>query len=169
MTTDLEEQAHQLCKTCGLCCTSFFSKGYVQNDREKNLVREFGGKFFTDTDKYLCFEQPCPAYNGVCSVYPDHPLSCKNYACALLKQLRSNSIDIQSALNVINEMQSTISQIDESLISFLGERRVSVKEYIRMFYKKIEQQNDSVNYKQQYVKALVAYAAYMYLKRKYFD
>ncbi len=169
MTTDLEEQANYLCKSCGLCCTSFFSKGYIQNDREKAVVKKFGGKSFTDADGYLCFEQPCPAYEGICSVYPDHPLSCKNYACTLLKLLRNNDINIEYALKIVDEIQSAISQIDETLMPFLGKRNDTIRNYMRIFYKKIEQYDNPKQHKQHYYKALSSHAVYMYLRNKYFD
>jgi len=163
------ETAKQLCATCGLCCTSFFSTGYVSNEEEKQTVEEFGGELFNNEDGQLCFRQPCPAYNGNCTVYPNHPLSCQGFECALLKQLLRGEITLEHAVSLVQQTQEAVSQVDATLFPLLGDRKIPTIDYMRQFFILLEDEKNTKGFKQSYAKALAAHAVFMFLRNKYFD
>lgn len=158
----------KLCTACGLCCTAFFSKGFIQNKTELGIVKGFGGAIYTDEEEQLCFHQPCPAHHGSCSVYPEHPASCQRFECALLKQLKSGEIMLGSALSHVQSIQGAISQIDITLLPLLGVRNVTTIDYMRQFFRRFESENNIKALKQHYAPALLAHAVYIFLRNKYF-
>lgn len=158
----------QLCTTCGLCCSSFFSVGYISSKDEKYTVEKFGGELFNNEKGQLCFRQPCPAYHGNCSIYPNHPASCQGFECTLLKKLRHDEITLEHAISLVQQTKDVVSQIDETLASLLGKRKVSTIYYMQQFYKLLEIKRENIRFKHRYKKALGSYAVFMFMRKKYF-
>ena len=169
MMSNSKHDGQSLCRKCGLCCTSFFSTGYVDNDDEKHTIEGFRGEFFSDEKGQLCFRQPCPGYNNGCSVHPNHPRSCKGFECALLKQLLKGEIDIEPALSLVKQTQQAVAQIDKGLFNLLGERTVTTGEYLLQFNEHAGQEEDEKEFKKRYTDILKAHAVFMFLRGRYFD
>lgn len=152
-----------LCTQCGLCCFSFHSIGFIANEQEKKVVQKFGGEIYTNKHGQIEFQQPCPAFNGKCSIYPNHPQSCKDYRCQLLKSLSSTKITYQQALDIINQTKGAVSKIDYILFPIIGNREEVLEEYIQKFLKVIPRDlNLTTN-------ILKTFGTYKFLRYKYFD
>lgn len=158
-----KEQSSELCTSCGLCCYAFHNLGFIENEDEKSIIEGFGGELFYTKNGKLSFKQPCPAFNGICSVYPNHPTSCKEYQCKLVKMLRQNEIDFDKAKRIIKNLKKEVEIIDSDLESLLGKRTTIVEYYIEMFFDK----NIDMNTK--YKDLLIHFGIYTYLKNTYFN
>ena len=161
-----KEQSSELCTSCGLCCYAFHNFGYVENQEEQQIIEKFGGIIFTNNKGKLCFKQPCPAFNGICSVYPNHPSSCQEYQCKLLKSMQNNNITPDKAKKIVENTRKEVMLIDNSLEILLGKRTVTVDHYIDLFLEKIEENS---NLRNKYQKLLLNIGVYTYLRTKYFN
>lgn len=161
-----EEQASELCKSCGLCCYAFHNFGYVKNQKEQQIIEKFGGIIFKNNEDKLSFKQPCPAFNGICSIYPNHPSSCKEYQCKLLKSMQNNDITLDKAKEVVKNTKKEVEIIDKSLENLLGKRTETVDNYIVLFFEKAEK---NPNLRNNYQKLLLNLGVYTYLRTKYFN
>ncbi len=161
-----EQEASELCQSCGLCCYAFHNLGLVQNEKEKQIVEGFGGELFTNKAGKLSFRQPCPAYDGKCSVYPDHPLSCRQYRCKLLDTLLKGERTFNEARRIVEKTKQEVETIDTSLLPLLGERSIIVDEYINLFFETVK--NDDL-LKKRYQNALIHFGIYKHYRSNYFD
>jgi hypothetical protein len=66
------------------------------------------------------FNQPCPLWNGICTVYdsPHYPRFCKTYKCKLLNELIEKTFELSEALNVVESTKAMIGEL-ESLLSVM--------------------------------------------------
>ena len=159
-------QSSTVCLHCGLCCYAFHNLGFVTNREEWRVVQRFGGTLTTNQEEELCFVQPCPAFFGRCSVYPDRPASCKGYECNLLDLIKNNAIDVERAKKIIENMKAEIASIDSKLEKILGTRSIIVDDYIALFF---EQTNKKTFLIKTYQDLLLHFGMYTYLREKYFD
>jgi len=163
MTT---EELSRLCTDCGLCCYAFHNLGLIQNDKEKKTVENFGGELFYNKAGKLSFRQPCPAYNGICTVYPNHPISCKNYECKLLRMVKKKEMGTEKAEEIIRKIKVEIDLIDKTLTPLLGRRTVIVDDYISEFFEKLK---ENTALKKEYQSLLIHFGIYQHLRLTYFD
>lgn len=161
-----QEHVSELCKNCGLCCYAFHNLGLVRNEQEQQIVEGFGGTLFTNSEGLLSFLQPCPAYNGLCSVYPQHPSSCKEYQCQLLKSVHNNEIKFDKAQEIVKSTKKEVEIIDNSLQNLMGKRTIIVDDYINLFFEKVK---TNKNLKDKYQKVYIHFGTFKYLRTKYFD
>lgn len=129
-----ESPANLLCKACGLCCSGHLFSWVRLNAPELDQVERLGLKVIRDDPRQRGFLQPCPVWNGVCTVYtsPDYPRSCQKYKCKVLKQLLEKDISLAEGMTIIQETLTLIREIEPLLpvsnaISF-RERLIAHKE-----------------------------------------
>lgn len=129
-----EPPANTLCKSCGLCCSGHLFSWVRLNAPELDQVEKLGLAVIRDDPRQRGFTQPCPMWNGVCTVYtsPDYPRSCAKYKCKVLKQLLANDISLVEGLSIIQETLTLIREIEPLLpeseaVSF-RERLIAHKE-----------------------------------------
>lgn len=128
--------ASLLCKSCGLCCSGHIFSWVRLNASELDPVENLGLNVIRNDPHQRGFTQPCPVWNGVCTVYtsPDYPRSCKNYKCIALRRLLDQDITLPDASAIIQETLSLIREIEPLLpastaISF-RERLIAHKEFL---------------------------------------
>ena len=63
------------------------------------------------------FTQPCPLWQGVCTVYtsPHYPRGCRSYRCKLLKDVIDESIRLPDALEIIRQAMDLIRGVEALL------------------------------------------------------
>ncbi len=105
--------ASQLCQACGLCCTGHLFAWTKLRPAELNPSENLGLTVFKEDPTQRGFSQPCPLWQGVCSIYTqkEYPHACKNYKCKLLKELIKEETDLTSALELINQSKSLINEV----------------------------------------------------------
>ena len=160
------QQASILCLDCGICCSTLHNQGLVQNRRERQVVLEFGGSLISNRAGRLCFIQPCPAFDGSCSVYASRPASCRGYECYLFDLIETGTIQIAQAKKIIDNIKAEIACIDAGLEDMLGKRSLILDEYFTLFLEKIKGNSPL---KKQYQDVLLRFGTYAYLREKYFD
>ena len=119
-----------LCTQCGLCCSAFHSVGHVANEEEEKIVTQFGGEIIFSSEGKKQFRQPCPAFNGKCSIWPRHPLSCKGYRCGLLDSLSTGEISLVEAIKVVQLVINAVDNLESLLDPIIGGRAETVEEYV---------------------------------------
>ena len=119
--TDMEEatesQANILCKACGLCCTGHLFIWTKLRSAELDPIEALGLKVFRSVPSQRGFNQPCPLWQGQCTIYdtPQYPHFCRTYKCKLLKELLDESTSLPHALTVIEQAQEQIHELEALL------------------------------------------------------
>ena len=131
-----ESPANILCKSCGLCCSGHLFAWVRLNASELNPAESLGLKVIRNDPRQRGFTQPCPLWDGMCTVYtsPSYPRTCRTYKCIVLRRLLDEDIALPEALSIIRETLDLIREIEPLLpastaISF-RERLITHKEFL---------------------------------------
>ena len=129
-----DSPANLLCKACGLCCSGHLFSWVRLDANELDSVEKLGLRVIRDDPRQRGFIQPCPVWNGVCTVYtsPDYPRSCARYKCKVFRQLLEDELSFPEAMKVIQATLDLIREIEpllpgSSVVSF-RERLIAHKE-----------------------------------------
>ncbi len=115
--------AEQLCLKCGLCCNGvIFADVQLQPSDDAARLKTLGlllnSKLKT---KNLKFPQPCAAHDGCrCKIYSNRPTYCREFECALLKNVSAGKVEVPAALRVIRTAKERAERV-RSLLSELGD------------------------------------------------
>lgn len=131
-----ESPSNILCKSCGLCCSGHLFAWVRLNAPELDSAQSLGLNVIRDDPRQRGFTQPCPLWDGICTVYtsPSYPHTCKTYKCIVLRRLLDGDIALPEALSTIQETLALIREIEPLLpastaISF-RERLIAHKEFL---------------------------------------
>ena len=64
-----ERDSHTLCKSCGLCCTGHLFVWAKLRPAELDPAEALGLTVFRSDPNQRGFSQPCPLWNGECTIY----------------------------------------------------------------------------------------------------
>jgi hypothetical protein len=111
------DDASTLCKACGLCCTGHLFSWVRLKASELAPSEKMGLKVIRNDPRQRGFTQPCPAWNGICTVYdsPHYPKGCDSYKCKLLREVLDESVSLQDALVVVEKTKTLIRKLDTQL------------------------------------------------------
>ncbi len=111
-----------LCKACGLCCSGHLFAWVRLDANELDKVEKLGLRVIRDDPRQRGFLQPCPVWDGACTVYssPDYPRSCKRYKCRQFKDLGDEKISYGEALEKIQKAHELIREVE----GYLSEPKV---------------------------------------------
>lgn len=121
LVTDINEpnesQANLLCKSCGLCCTGHLFIWAKLRPSELDPAELLGLKVFRSNPSERGFSQPCPLWQGQCTVYdsPHYPHVCRSYKCKLLKDVIAENTSLPNALTVIEQAKEMIREVESLL------------------------------------------------------
>lgn len=132
-------EATELCLACGLCCTGHLFSWVRLKAIELTPLEKLGLNVIRSDPRQRGFTQPCPMWNGQCSIYDSHsyPRGCDSYKCKLLRQLLDESISLPKALKVVNRAMGKIQSIEKYLPA---SKTVSFRERL---IERLEHVNDS--------------------------
>jgi hypothetical protein len=129
-----DSPANALCKACGLCCSGHLFSWVRLNAPEMDPVQSLGVPVIRNDPRQRGFTQPCPLWNGACTIYTSHayPRSCAKYKCQVLRRLEDDDLSLSDALSIIRETLALIREIeallpDPKALSF-RERLIARKE-----------------------------------------
>lgn len=115
-----------LCLACGMCCDGTLHAHVVVEPNEIARVSALGLKVEAQGDS-LGFRQPCPLYRGPqCSIYANHPATCRTYQCKLLKEFLAGALTLEQATHKIRRARELVADVIAHLppeYSFEGLRR----------------------------------------------
>ena len=144
MTTEGQtgSDATTLCKACGLCCTGHLFAWAKLRSGELKTAEALGLKVFGSDPKQRGFNQPCPLWDGECTIYtsPHYPHFCGLYKCSLLKKVMDESVALPDALMVIQQAKELIAE----LAAMLPES--SNRNFRERLVHEIEQRGDDVEF-----------------------
>src|SRR5215213_6842253 len=121
MISDMDEtnqsQGNILCKSCGLCCTGHLFIWTKLRSAELDAAEELGLNVFRSVPSERGFNQPCPLWQGQCTVYssPHYPHFCRTYKCKLLKKLLDETVSLPDALTSIAGAKELIHEVEALL------------------------------------------------------
>lgn len=109
--------ATALCKACGLCCSGHLFSWVRLRAPELNRLEKLGVKVIRSDPRQRGFLQPCPLWNGQCTIYdsPEYPSGCTSYNCKLLRELLDESVSLPKALRVVKRAKERIEEVDSLL------------------------------------------------------
>lgn len=112
-----DSQANVLCKSCGLCCTGHLFAWTKLRSAEMDSAEQLGLKVLRSIPSQRGFNQPCPLWEGQCTVYasPGYPHFCHTYKCALLKKLLDETIALDEALSLVEHTKGKIHELNSML------------------------------------------------------
>lgn len=112
-----ESQATLLCKSCGLCCTGHLFIWAKLRPSELDPAESLGLNVFRSNPAERGFSQPCPLWQGQCTVYdsPHYPHVCRSYKCKLLKEVIAENTSLPNALMVIEQAKEMIREVESLL------------------------------------------------------
>ena len=112
-----DSAASLLCKACGLCCTGHLFIWVKLRPRELDPAETLGMTVFRSDPTQRGFSQPCPLWQGQCTIYdsPHYPRACLAYKCKLLKEVIAESASLPNALTLIEQAKSMIRGLEPLL------------------------------------------------------
>ncbi len=112
-----ESQANLLCKSCGLCCTGHLFIWAKLRPSELDPAEKLGMTVFRSDPRQRGFSQPCPLWQGQCTIYtsPHYPHVCRAYKCKLLKEVIAENISLPGALKFIDQAKEMIRELEPLL------------------------------------------------------
>lgn len=109
-----ESQANTLCKSCGLCCTGHLFNSTKLRSAELDSARALGLNVFGSEPRQRGFSQPCPLWEGQCTVYTSahYPHFCRTFKCRLLKEVLDENTSLPNALTVVQQAKGLIHELE---------------------------------------------------------
>ncbi len=112
-----DSPANLLCKACGLCCSGHLFAWVRLDASELDKSEMLGLRVIRDDPRQRGFTQPCPVWDGTCTVYssPDYPRSCKRYKCKQLKELVDEKTSLPDAMAKVEHARAMIREVEAYL------------------------------------------------------
>lgn len=112
-----ESPANQLCKSCGLCCTGHLFIWTKLRSAELDSIETLGLKVIRSVPSQRGFNQPCPLWQGHCTIYTStsYPRFCRTYKCALLKRLLDETTALPEALSQVEQAKEMVHELEALL------------------------------------------------------
>ena len=109
-----ESPGNTLCKSCGLCCTGHLFIWTKLRSAELDSAQALGLNVFRSVPSQRGFSQPCPLWQGQCTVYssPHYPHFCRTYKCKLLKKVLDETTSFPDALTVVEQAKEIIHEVE---------------------------------------------------------
>lgn len=112
-----DSPAATLCKACGLCCNGRLFIWVKLRPSELDPAEALGMQVFRSDPNQRGFGQPCPLWQGECTIYTSrhYPHACRAYKCALLKRVIAQNIPLPQALDAVAQTQAHIAALEALL------------------------------------------------------
>ena len=112
--TENQSPGNALCKSCGLCCTGHLFIWTKLRSAELDSGEALGLNVFRSVPSQRGFNQPCPLWDGQCTVYssPHYPHFCRSYKCKLLKKVLDETTSLADALPIVEQAKELIHEVE---------------------------------------------------------
>ena len=110
----IEAKATRLCRSCGLCCTGHLFIWAKLRPAELDPAEALGLNVFRSEPSERGFSQPCPLWQGECTIYasPHYPHVCRAYQCKLLKEMLAQYISLSDAVGIVDQAKGMIHELE---------------------------------------------------------
>jgi Fe-S-cluster containining protein len=171
MNPDNKLAGEKLCKKCRLCCEGVFHEfADLETDDDFRIAKKANIpiELYKATNKYV-FTLPCPAFNGLCSIYPERPSVCSGHMCDLLKSVICGNMAIEDALNLVKKMQDVFNHILQELRG-LDKNNASNNPAWLMgaVLENLGDESSVDKFKKEHTALLIQYGVFNFLTHKYF-
>lgn len=111
------DEANILCKSCGLCCTGHLFIWAKLRPSELDPAEKLGLTVFRSEPRARGFSQPCPLWQGQCTIYDsaNYPHVCRAYQCKLLKDVLGEITALPAALIIVRRTMGMIHELESLL------------------------------------------------------
>lgn len=100
-----------LCTQCALCCDGGLFRAVKIHPAEREALQRLGLTIEDAPEPY--FRQPCAKLiDRACSVYTARPRTCRNFSCALLRQVRDGKVTPDEAGRIVAIARSLRDKVD---------------------------------------------------------
>lgn len=126
-----KSNAEKLCLACGLCCNGvIFADVQLQSSDKAARLQALGLRFKSSRSKLKTqkpkFLQPCAAFqNCSCQIYKERPKHCRQFECALLKDLNTSSVSFEAAATTVRGAHRRVERV-RRLLRKLGDEDESL-------------------------------------------
>ena len=109
--------ASTLCRACGLCCTGHLFIWTKLRPAELDPAEALGLPVLRAEPRQRGFNQPCPLWQGECTVYssPHYPHACRAYRCRLLEEMLAENVRLPEALALVEQAKGMIHELETRL------------------------------------------------------
>ena len=166
--SSIQEQASTLCQQCGLCCVGVACGSVaIAPEADEAFVGQFSEHIVIASDQTLGWvSQPCPAFEGFCTVYETRPQDCRTYRCNTLENFYQGSATFEEAVIAINGTVSALHRLAERYTDANG-KKVSWQA-IYTLMEKLYQAAQGRNEEEQFWRQYPEYLMLSFLKDKHF-
>ncbi len=112
----------QLCLRCGLCCNGVLFRDVELQRLDQSAAFRAAGLTLVRRRGTTVLPQPCAALGPdlKCRVYASRPNRCRDFECALLKDVASGKLDLPSALKTVSLARQRAAKV-VSLLRLAGD------------------------------------------------
>jgi hypothetical protein len=108
---DQEPIESTLCTQCALCCDGGLFHAVKVGPVERETLQGLGLTIEDAPEPF--FRQPCAKLiDHACSIYAARPKTCRNFSCALLRQVRDGEVASGEAQRIVAIARSLRDKID---------------------------------------------------------
>ncbi|MBI2949551.1 MAG: YkgJ family cysteine cluster protein [Verrucomicrobia bacterium] len=117
LTSSPTAAAESLCLSCGLCCNGVLFKDVELREGDNAEQLESIGLPLERLKKKIRFPQPCAALCGDnrCRIYADRPVRCRQFECALLKEVNAGHVEMSAALRIVRTARERAGKVQRRL------------------------------------------------------
>ncbi len=112
-----------LCLDCGLCCDGTMHTTVALEPADDRAVLQGEGFRLLVFETEACFEQPCVAFHGSCTIYDHRPMKCSRYRCALLRQVDSGEVTDGEARALVADAIALRDRVRPAIEALAGTTR----------------------------------------------
>lgn len=103
-----------LCTQCALCCDGGLFEAVKVGPVEREALQRLGLTIEDAPEPF--FRQPCAKLiDRACSIYAARPRTCRNFSCALLRQVRDGGVALGEAQGIVATARSLRDKVDGGL------------------------------------------------------
>ena len=112
--------SRSICQDCGLCCDgTMYSHVSLQKDDDHNQLAILELRPGQEQEE-TCFDQPCAAHKGnCCGIYDLRPAICREYRCALLRQIDEGKISAEGGRLLIQDTIALRNRVRPQVLEFV--------------------------------------------------
>ncbi len=171
MDTTKLTNGERLCLECGLCCQGVFHPYADLNDETDKKRADYFHATTQQHDSlgYGVFLLPCPAFTGLCNVYPERPSVCQTHQCKLLTSVSSDEMDLVKALGVVDNIKDIINRILPMMHAYSNEYYYNKPELLMDKILKIHSSDkERTLLKKKNIQLFSNYGLFLMYRKKYF-
>lgn len=130
-----------ICQECGLCCDgTMYSSVTLQTHDDRIPLLEYGFQLVPMDSDGVGFDQPCIACRErSCMIYPQRPSICREYRCALLREVDEGRLPPAQARALIIDTIALRDRVVAQVREFTGNHaEVSVPRLLEAMVNKLD-------------------------------